>query len=101
MADSGLLPIIKTRCGIPASITVYDDELQGLIDDALDDMATAGVPSSFCEDTEELNPRAITAVAMYVQATRGQDRSDSATYMRMYRNKLHKLMCEPDTEEGE
>ena len=71
MTDA-LLTMIKGRCGIPEFVTVYDEpELKPLIEDALEDMRTA--------------------------ANRGSDRTDTARYMRLYRNKLHKLMLEPET----
>ena len=94
-----LLNLVKARCGIPASVTVYDDsELQPLIMDALEDMKTAGVPAWILEDKgEATNPRVLTAISHYVNANRGSDRTDTARYMRLYRNKLHKLMLEPET----
>ena len=96
-----LLNLVKARCGIPASVTVYDDsELQPLIMDALEEMKTAGVPEWILEDKgEETNPRVLTAVTMYVQGMRGSDRTDTGMYIRQYRNKLHKLMLEPDEKE--
>ena len=43
MTDA-LLTMIKGRCGIPEFVTVYDEpELKPLIEDALEDMRTAGV----------------------------------------------------------
>jgi hypothetical protein len=69
--------------------------------DALEDMKTAEVPEWILEDKgEETNPRVLTAVAHYVNANRGADRTDTALYMQLYRNKLHKLMLEPDEQEG-
>lgn len=88
---------IKSRCGIPTAIKVYDDEFQQLICDALEEMRTAGVPESLLVDLDaDTNPRVLTAVACYVKAYRGNDRSDTNRYISMYRNKLHKLMLEPE-----
>lgn len=94
-----LLTMIKGRCGIPEFVTVYDEpELKPLIEDALEDMRTAGVPEWILEDKgEATNPRVLTAISHYVNANRGSDRTDTARYMRLYRNKLHKLMLEPET----
>ena len=96
-----LLAQIKSRCGIPENVTVYDNnELMPLIEDALEDMKTAGVPAWILADKGiETNPRVLTAVTMYVQAMRGQDRTDTAIYMRYYRNKIRKLILEPDEPE--
>ena len=97
-----LLNLVKARCGIPEIVTVYDEtELKPLIMDALEDMKTAGVPEWILEDKgDETNPRVLTAVCMYVQGMRGADRTDTALYIRYYRNKLRKLMLEPDEQEG-
>lgn len=88
---------IKQRCGVPPSITVYDEEFSQLISDALEEMETAGVPKRLLADLgQDTNPRVLTAAACYVKAHRGSDRTDTDKYMRMYRDKLHKLMLEPD-----
>ena len=93
-----MLNQIKARCGIPASVTVYDQtEIQPLINDALEDMLTAGVPEGILEDKgDNTNPRVLTAVALYVQGMRGSDRTDTDKYIKYYRAKLHKLMLEPE-----
>ncbi len=97
-----ILSQIKARCGIPEKVTVYDEpELQPLIDDALEDMRTAGVPEWILRDKgEETNPRVLTAVTLYVQGMRGADRTDTDKYLHQYRRKLHKLMLEPEEEEN-
>lgn len=102
MITDALLNVIKGRCGIPEIVTVYyEKELKPLIEDALEDMKTAGVPEWILEDMgDETNPRVITAVAHYVNANRGADRTDTALYMQLYRNKIHKLMLEPETPEN-
>lgn len=95
-----MLEDIKIRCGIPASITVYDTEFKDLIADAIEDMKTAGIPEDLLQDKgEDTNKRVLTAVALYCKALRGDDRSDTATYLDMYHKKVWKLMLEP-TDEG-
>ena len=99
--DLHMVEQIKQRCGVPASITVYDDEFSQLISDALEEMETAGVPKRLLVDLgQDTNPRVLTATACYVKAHRGSDRTDTDKYLRMYRDKLHKLMLEPDSEDG-
>ena len=96
-----MLEQIKIRCGVPSTIKVYDDEFNQLIADALEDMKTAGVPETLLEDLDaDTNPRVLTAVTCYCKANRGDDRSDTSRYMSMYRAKLHKLMLEPEEEDG-
>lgn len=89
-----LLEKVKARCGVPEDITVYDTEFEDLIESAMYDMLTAGVPVSFCS-TETTNPLAVNAITCYVQAYRDSDRTDTDKYLKMYRDILHKLMLEP------
>lgn len=94
-----MLEDVKIRCGIPATITVYDQEFKELIADALEDMKTAGIPEDLLTDKgEQSNPRVLTAVSLYCKAMRGDDRSDTATYLDLYHRKVWKLMLEPDEE---
>lgn len=91
-----MLDSVKLRCGLPTSITVYDTEFTELIRDAIEDMKTAGVPEALLEDKgEDTNQRVLTAVALYCQALRGSDRSDTATCLDLYHKKVWKLMLEP------
>lgn len=92
MAD--MLKKIKERCGIPASVTVYDSEYQSLIEDCIEEMKTAGVPASLLSSVD-VNPRVLTCVCLYVKAYRGDDRSDTEKYLEMYHKKVFKLSLEP------
>lgn len=92
MAD--MLTKIKERCGIPASVTVYDSEYQSLIDDCIEEMRTAGVPAVLIS-SDNVNQRVLTCITLYVKAMRGDDRSDTEKYMEMYRKKVFKLSLEP------
>ncbi|MDO4648079.1 MAG: hypothetical protein Q4B26_05455 [Eubacteriales bacterium] len=93
-----VLAAVKARCGIPESVTIYDaTELVPLICDAIKDMAMAGVPTDILpinERVEEYDPRTLTAIVLYVQMYRGNDRSDTNRYKTMYRSKIFKLMLE-------
>lgn len=95
MAD--MLTKIKERCGIPASVTVYDSEYQSLIEDCIEEMKTAGVPASLLSSVD-VNPRVLTCVCLYVKAYRGDDRSDTEKYLEMYHKKVFKLSLEPVSE---
>lgn len=100
-----LLSAVKLRCGIPETLTLYDEpEIIPLIQSAVDDMKSAGVPESILsfgtdDDISGINPRVLTALVFYVQAFRGSDRNDTNHYVRHYRNALHKLMLEPEVNE--
>lgn len=89
-----MLEQVKSRCGIPASITTYDGEYQDLINDCIEEMRTAGVPASLLSDTS-VNQRVLTCITLYIKAYRGDDRSDTEKYMEMYRKKVFKLSLEP------
>lgn len=92
-----MLESVKARCGIPASVTVYDSEYQSLIDDCMEEMKTAGVPASLLS-SDNVNQRVLTCIVLYVKSMRGDDRSDTEKYMDMYRKKVFKLSLEPVSE---
>ena len=92
-----MLEQVKSRCGIPASITTYDGEYQSLIDDCIEEMRTAGVPVALLSDTN-VNQRVLTCIVLYVKSMRGDDRSDTEKYMNMYHKKVFKLSLEPVSE---
>lgn len=92
-----MLEIIKSRCGIVEAITGYDDEIKGYIADALEDMRNSGVPPDIATE-ETTDQRVITAVALYVKAYLGSDRSDTDQYIRLYREKVFRLTLEEDSD---
>ena len=89
-----MLDQVKTRCGIPTSITTYDSEYQDLINDCIEEMRTAGVSANSSFDTS-VNPRVLTCIVLYVKSYRGDDRSDTEKYLEMYHKKVFKLSLEP------
>lgn len=89
-----MLEEIKQRCGIPASVTVYDSEYQSLIDDCMEEMRTAGVPAKLLS-SDNVNQRVLTCITLYIKAYRGDDRSDTERYLDMYHKKVFKLSLEP------
>ena len=92
-----MLESVKMRCGIPAPITVYDNEFKDLIADAIEDMQTAGIPAELLEDKgEATNPRVLTAVSLYCKAMRGDDRTDTEKYLDLYHKKVFTLQLEPE-----
>ena len=93
-----LLTLVKMRCGIPESITAYDEsEIKPLIKDCMIDLQSSGLPVSILPESvedENPDPRVVTAISLYVLAHHGQDRSDTDLYMKMYRKKIFKLSLE-------
>lgn len=93
-----MLNSIKDKCGIPAVITTYDDQIKDYIEDALEDMRNSGVPASICYPGTN-DKRVITSVALYVKANLGDDPDNYESYLRRYKNKVFRLTMEPDWED--
>ena len=93
-----MLERIKKRCGIAEQVTVYDDDIQAYIEDCLQDLRDSGVDDSLIQAQD---CRVLTAVTFYVKANLGDDRSDTNTYMRLYRNKVFRLTLADPVQEVE
>lgn len=87
-----MLEKVKARCGIAEEITVYDEQIQEYIADALADMDASGVPEELLENEED--PQIMTAVSCYVKAYLGDDRTDTEKYLDLYRKKVFRLTLE-------
>lgn len=76
-----MLNKIKKSCGIAQMVTVYDEEIQDLIQSAKADLMAGGVIKEvITSDIEQL----LNAITCYVKAYRGNDRSDTEKYLKMY-----------------
>ena len=91
-----MLEVIKKRCGIADTITVYDDEIKDYIEECREDMVASGVDESLIKAKKK---GVITAIAFYVKANIGDDRTDTDKYMELYRNKVFRLTLEDPVEE--
>lgn len=90
-----MLEIVKSRCGIPDDIDIYDEDIQMYIDDCIADMKDSGVPERLL-DMKNTDPQVTTAVTLYVKAYLGDDRSDTETYLKLYRQKVFRLTMEDE-----
>lgn len=88
-----MLNIVKNRCGIAESVTVYDEDIELYIRDCLADMAASGVPERLITNSDDYEGVA-TAVSLYVKAHLGNDRTDTEKYLQLYRNKVFRLSLE-------
>ena len=70
-----MLELIKRRCGIAESITVYDEDILVYIKDCMGDMVSSGVPKHIAESEEQEG--VLTAITLYVKAYLGNDRTDT------------------------
>ena len=76
-----MLSAVKVALRIGASTTVYEDEVQGLIDAAKADLALAGVLQAKVDEPDPLIRRAITA---YCKAHFGWNNPDAERLERSY-----------------
>lgn len=90
-----MLKEVKIRCGIAPEISVYDDEIEGYIEDALEDMRASGVPE-WLLGKETKKSQTLTAVTLYVKAYLGNDRSDTDKYLELYRKRVFRLTLEDE-----
>lgn len=90
-----MLEIVKSRCGIPDDIDIYDTDIRTYINDCLADMKDSGVPERLL-DIKSTDPQVTTAVTLYVKAYLGDDRSDTETYLKLYRQKVFRLTMEDE-----
>lgn len=76
-----MLEKIKLKCGIASGITVFNTEIQDLINSAKADLMASGVIKDVI--TSE-NEQLLNAITCYVKAYRGNDRTDTDKYLKMY-----------------
>lgn len=86
-----MLDAIKQRCGIAAGIKIYDDEISDYMEDGMRDMIDSGVPEALARSDDK---RVLTALTFYVKAHLGNDRTDTETYMDLYKKKVFRLTLE-------
>ena len=89
-----LLELVKKRCYITA--TIYDDEITSLINSCILDCIETGVHKNVFQKNEDSNydDLVLNCITNYVKAHRGNDRSDTNQYIKIYesiRNKLSLL----------
>lgn len=88
-----MLELIKAKLGIESEISVYDDEIKNLISDCLLDLADSGVIASLIPSVTDTtaDARVLTAIALYVSAYIGNDRTDTEEYEKLYRKKVSRI----------
>ncbi len=87
-----MLELIKERCGIAASVKVYDKDIQMYIEDCRADMIASGVAKEIAES--EGDAGTLLAITLYVKAYIGNDRTDTDKYLKLYREKVFRLSLE-------
>lgn len=97
---SDLLPIIKKRCYIYTD--VFDEEIESLISAGIIDCIQSGVSEDVFESKEnEYDDQVINCLTAFVKANRGNDRTDTDVYMKMYESYRDKMTLESDYNGGD
>lgn len=92
--------IIKKRCYIMTN--VFDDEIESLISAGITDCIQSGVsPDVFKKKNNEYDDQVINCLTAFVKANRGNDRSDTEIYMKMYESYRDKMTLESDYKAGD
>lgn len=78
-----LLIIIKKRCYISSDI--FDEEISSLINSCILDCTETGINKDvFNVEEDKINNLVLNCITNYVKAYRGNDRSDTDKYLKMY-----------------
>lgn len=93
-----MLDRIKKLCGIMPHVTAYNDEIQMLIESAKIELKKAGVDERIINSN---NAQLLNAVSCYVKAYRGEDRSNTTRYLKMFNNMCITLTLLDPEEENE
>ena len=92
--------IIKKRCYIMTN--VFDDEIESLISAGITDCIQSGVsPKVFEKKNNEYDDQVINCLTAFVKANRGNDRSNTEIYMKMYESYRDKMTLESDYKAGD
>lgn len=90
-----MLEIIKKRCYILTDI--YDDEINSLISAAEIDCIQSGVSATKFQSSDgKYDDQILNCVTNYVKAYRGNDRTDTDNYLKMYESIRNKMTLESD-----
>ena len=96
-----MLDIIKKRCYVMTEI--FNDEIESLISAGKIDCIQSGIAESVFEKNKEgkYDDQILNCITAYVKAHRGNDRSDSEMYMKMYESIRDKMTQESDYKAGD
>ncbi len=80
-----MLEIIKARLYIASTVTTFDEEIESLISSCKDDAIGSGInPLVFNDIDDKYDDFVLNLVTSYVKAYRGNERSDTDSYLKMY-----------------
>lgn len=96
-----MLEIIKKRCYIYTNI--YDEEIESLISAGIQDCVESGISKEKFQKNKKTNKyddQILNCITNFVKANRGNDRSDTNIYMKMYESYRDKMTLESDYKEN-
>ena len=92
--------INKKRCYIMTR--VFDEEIESLISAGIIDCIQSGVSKDvFEKKNNTYDDQVINCLTAFVKAHRGNDRSDTDTYMKMYESYRDKMTLESNYKAGD
>ena len=83
-----LIEKIKHRLGIAADVTVYDDELEDLIEHAKSDLRLSGVSEDIISAEP---PEVVNTIAFFVRYAFSDDSQEAARFGEMYQKSVFRL----------
>lgn len=95
-----MLEIIKKRCYIMTD--VFDDEIESLISAGIIDCIESGIDSKKFESKDgKYDDQIINCLTAFVKANRGNDRTDTEIYFKMYEKYRDKMTQESNYKAGD
>ena len=96
-----MLEIIKKRCYIMTNI--FDGEIESLISAGIIDCVESGIDQSVFKSNKDgkYDDQVLNCITAFVKANRGNDRSDTELYMKMYEKYRDKMTQENKYRKGD
>ncbi len=93
-----MLDEIKKRCYITSDL--FDDEIKSLINACIRDLKDVNIDTSNLDDKniDKIDGQLLNCIVNYVKAYRGNDRTDTEQYLKMYESLKNKLSLQESYE---
>ena len=93
-----MLDEIKKRCYITSNL--FNEEISSLINACIMDLKDANIDTSELKDENinEIDGQLLNCIVNYVKAYRGNDRTDTEQYLKMYESLKNKLSLQESYE---
>ena len=93
-----MLEEVKKRCYITSNL--FDKEIESLINACVNDLQDVDIETSKLknQDVKEIDDQLLNCIVNYVKAYRGNDRTDTEQYLKMYESLKNKLSLQESYE---